>query len=134
MSSAVLAQRLVKINIDLLIFQKRGSCSSDCAPCGKENNGQCSDCCISLSESCDCDCCKPSTDSCLDSVCPKNKVWQNNTVLALTVKTRKSQDFLTPISGSLGDQIFSLTFRNSTSIFLNTHLWCKTAILKRNNT
>ena len=29
-----------------------------------------------------------------------------NTVLALTVKIRKSQDFLAPISGSLGDQIF----------------------------
>ena len=38
------------------------------------------------------------------------------TVLALTVKIRKSQDFLAPISGSPGDQIFSLTFRNSTSI------------------
>ena len=31
-------------------------------------------------------------------------------VLALTVKIRKSQDFLAPISGSPGDQIFSLTF------------------------
>ena len=28
------------------------------------------------------------------------------TVLALTVKIRKSQDFLAPISGSPGDQIF----------------------------
>ena len=43
----------------------------------------------------------------------------NYTVLALTVKIRKSQDFLAPISGSPGDQIFSLTFRNSTSMFLN---------------
>ena len=43
----------------------------------------------------------------------------HNTVLALTVKIRKSQDFLAPISGSPGDQIFSLTSRNSTSIFLN---------------
>ena len=39
-----------------------------------------------------------------------------------------------PISGSPGDQTFSLTFRNSTSIFLNSHLWSKTAILKLNNT
>ena len=30
-------------------------------------------------------------------------------VLAITVKIRKSQDFLAPISGSPGDQIFSLT-------------------------
>ena len=52
-----------------------------------------------------------------------------DTVLALTVKIRKSQDFLAPISGSPGDQIFSLTFRNSTSIFLNSHLWSKTTIL-----
>ena len=57
-----------------------------------------------------------------------------STVLALTVKIRKSQDFLAPISGSHGDQIFSLTFRNLTSIFLNSHLWSKTAILKLNNT
>ena len=42
--------------------------------------------------------------------------------------------FLAPISGSPGDQIFSLTFRNSTSIFLNSHLWSKTSILKLNNT
>ena len=55
-------------------------------------------------------------------------------VLALTVKIRKSQDFLAPISGSPGDQIFSLTFRNFTSIFLNIHLWSKIAILKLNNT
>ena len=55
-------------------------------------------------------------------------------VLALTVKIRKSQDFLAPISGSTGEQIFSLTFRNSTSIFLKSHLWSKTAILKLNNT
>ena len=46
-------------------------------------------------------------------------------MLALTVKIRKSQDFLAPISGSPGDQFFSLTFRNSTSIFLNSHLWSK---------
>ena len=55
-------------------------------------------------------------------------------VLALTVKIRKSQDFLAPISGSPGDQNFSLTFRNSTSIFLNSQLWSKTAIVKLNNT
>ena len=55
-------------------------------------------------------------------------------VLALTVKIRKSQDFLAPTSRSPGDQIFSLTFRNSTSIFLNSHLWSKTAIVKLNNT
>ena len=42
-------------------------------------------------------------------------------VLALTVKIKKTQDFLAPISGSPGDQIFSLTFRNSTSIFLNSY-------------
>ena len=57
-----------------------------------------------------------------------------NPVLALTVKIRKSQDFLAPISGSPGDQIFSLTFRNTTSIFLNSHLWSKTTNLKLNNT
>ena len=56
------------------------------------------------------------------------------TVLALTVKIRKSQDFLAPISGSHGDQIFSLTFRNSILIFLNSHLLSKTAIVKLNNT
>ena len=39
-------------------------------------------------------------------------------IRACAVKIRKSQDFLAPISGSPGDQIFSLTFRNSTSIFL----------------
>ena len=33
-----------------------------------------------------------------------------------------------------GDQIFSLTFRNLTSLFLNFHLWSKTATLKLNNT
>ena len=55
-------------------------------------------------------------------------------VLALTVKIRKSQDFLAPVSESPGDQMFSLTFRNSTSIFLNSHLWSKTPILKLNNT
>ena len=54
--------------------------------------------------------------------------------LALTVKIRKSQDFLAPISGSPGDQIFLLTFRNSTLIFLNSQLWSKTAIVKLNNT
>ena len=43
-------------------------------------------------------------------------------VLALTIKIRKSQDFLAPISRSPGDQIFSLTFRNSTSIFLNSFM------------
>ena len=51
-----------------------------------------------------------------------------NSVLALTVKIRKSQNFLARISGSPGDQIFSLTFRNSTSVFLNSHLWSKTAL------
>ena len=53
---------------------------------------------------------------------------------ALTFKIRKSQDFLAPISGSPGDQMFSLTFRNLTLIFLNSHLWSKTIILKLNNT
>ena len=56
------------------------------------------------------------------------------TVLASTVKIRKSQDFLAPISGSPDDQILSLTLRNSTSIFLNSHLLSKTAIIKLNNT
>ena len=55
-------------------------------------------------------------------------------VLALTVKIRKSRDFLAPISGSPNVQFFSLTFRNSASIFLNSHLWSKTAIVKLNNT
>ena len=41
---------------------------------------------------------------------------------------------IAPISGSPGDQSFSLTFRNSTTIFLNSHLWSKTTILKLNNT
>ena len=59
--------------------------------------------------------------------------WQL-AVLALTVKIRKSQDFPAPISGSPGDQIFSFTFRNWTSIFLNSHLWSKAAIVKLNNT
>ena len=45
-------------------------------------------------------------------------------VLALTVK----------ISGSPGDQIFSLTFRNSISKFLNSHLWSKTVTVKLSNT
>ena len=56
------------------------------------------------------------------------------TVFALTVKIRKSKDFLAPISGNPADQIFSLTFRNSTSVFLNSHLWSKSAILKLNST
>ena len=62
--------------------------------------------------------------------------WHSSleSVLALTVKIRKSQDFLAPISGSPGDQMFSLTFRNSTLIFLNSHLWSKIAIDKLNNT
>ena len=51
-------------------------------------------------------------------------VWTpyRSSVLALTVKIRKSQDFLAPISGSPGDQIISFTFRNSTSIFLNSQI------------
>ena len=44
------------------------------------------------------------------------------TVLALTVKIRKAQGFLAPIYGRPGDQIFSLKFRNSTSIFLNSFM------------
>ena len=67
--------------LSIFCFQKRGSCNCECAPCGKENSGGCSDCCISLSETCDCDCCKPSTDSCLDSCCPKNKVRLTVSVL-----------------------------------------------------
>ena len=55
-------------------------------------------------------------------------------VLALTVKIRKSLDFLAPVSEVLVIKFFPLTFRNSTSIFLNSHLWSKTAILKLNNT
>ena len=55
-------------------------------------------------------------------------------VLALTVKIRTSQDFLAPISEVLVIIFFSLTFRNSTSTFLNAHLWSKTAILRLNNT
>ena len=47
-------------------------------------------------------------------------------------KLTKSQGFLAPISGSPGDQTVSPTFRNSTSMFLNSHLWSKTAILKLN--
>ena len=43
-------------------------------------------------------------------------------------------ELLAPISGSPSDQPFSLTFRNSASIFLNSHLWSKPAILKLNNT
>ena len=68
---------------------------------------------------------------CLDY---KSVTYRDLTVLALAVKIRKSWDFLAPISGSPGDQIFSLTFRNSISIFLNSHLWIKTAILKLKNT
>ena len=67
-------------------------------------------------------------------VCASHKVASTQSVLALTVKIRKSQDFLAPISGSPGDQIFSLTFRNSTSVFINSHLWSKTDIVKLNNT
>ncbi|XP_064613171.1 uncharacterized protein LOC135476954 [Liolophura sinensis] len=40
--------------------------------CGKEEQPQCCECCISLSESCDC-CKSPSVTSCLDSVCPNRK-------------------------------------------------------------
>ena len=40
------------------------------------------------------------------------------------------RNFRAPISGSPG----LLTFRNSASIFLNSHLWGKTAIIKLNNT
>ena len=58
----------------------------------------------------------------------------SNVYPVLTVKFRKSQDFLAPISGIPGDQIFSLTFRNSTSLLLNSHLLSKTAFLKLNNT
>ena len=54
-------------------------------------------------------------------------------VLALTVKFRKSQEFLILISGSPGNQIVSLTSKHLTSIFLNSHLWSKTAIFKLNN-
>ena len=59
---------------------------------------------------------------------------KTESVLALTVRISKSQDFLAAISGSPGDQMFSLTFINSTSIFLNSHLWSKIGIVKRNNT
>ena len=55
------------------------------------------------------------------------------TVLALTVEFRKSQDFLILISGSSGNQIVSLTSKHLTFIFLNSHLWSKTAIFKLNN-
>ena len=54
-------------------------------------------------------------------------------VLALTLKFRKSWDFLILISGSLGNQIVSLTSKHLTSIFLNSHLWSKIAIFKLNN-
>ena len=37
--------------------------------------------------------------------------WQDKAVLALTVKIRKSQDFLAPISGSPGDQFFFINFQ-----------------------
>ena len=46
---------------------------------------------------------------------------RQKSVHALTVKIRKSQDFLAPISGSPCDQIFALTFRNSISVFLNDY-------------
>ena len=55
------------------------------------------------------------------------------TVLTLTVKFRKSQDFLILISGSPGNQIVSLISKHLTTIFLNSHLWSKTAIFKLNN-
>ena len=59
----------------------------------------------------------------------KNENHLLQTVLALTVKIRKSQDFLAPISGGPGDQIFSFTFRNSTSVFLNSHYGVKPPFL-----
>ena len=64
----------------------------------------------------------------------KCSVYLNrHAVLALTVEFRKSQDFLILISGSPGNQIVSLTSEHLTSIFLNSHLWSKTAIFKLNN-
>ena len=44
-------------------------------------------------------------------LCMLGKISADNTVLALTVKIRKSQNFLAQISGSPGDQIFFTHFQ-----------------------
>ena len=54
-------------------------------------------------------------------------------VLALTFEFRKSWDFLLLTSESSGNQIFSLTSKHLTALFLNPHLRSKTAIFKLNN-
>ena len=66
-------------------------------------------------------------------VCVLNRLFVSWTVLALTVEFRKSQDFQILTSGSPGYQIVSLTSKRLISIFLNSHLWSKTAIFKLNN-
>ncbi|KAK3595746.1 hypothetical protein CHS0354_025375 [Potamilus streckersoni] len=65
---------LILVIVGLCQFLKsRGVCKSrECAPCGKEGDPRCSECCINLSESCNC--CKPSLDGCLNSVCGQRKL------------------------------------------------------------
>ncbi|XP_061180263.1 uncharacterized protein LOC133188792 isoform X3 [Saccostrea echinata] len=52
---------------------RQGKCQDvECGMCGKEGAPQCSDCCISCSESCGCS--APSVNSCLNNCCPNKKL------------------------------------------------------------
>lgn len=52
---------------------RQGKCQDvECGMCGKEGAPQCSDCCISCSESCGCS--APSVNNCLNNCCPNKKL------------------------------------------------------------
>ncbi|XP_021374323.1 keratin-associated protein 5-8-like isoform X2 [Mizuhopecten yessoensis] len=51
----------------------RGVCEAGCgcSLCGSEDSPPCCDCCIAMSESCNC--CNPSVGGCLDKCCPNRR-------------------------------------------------------------
>ena len=51
-------------------IKSRGICKDLlCSCCGKEDDPRCCECCIALSDACNCR--TPTVDQCLDSCCPK---------------------------------------------------------------
>ncbi|XP_069136355.1 uncharacterized protein [Argopecten irradians] len=63
---------LIILGIRQLLLS-RGVCEAGCgcAICGSEESPPCCDCCIAMSESCNC--CNPSVGGCLDKCCPNRK-------------------------------------------------------------
>ncbi|XP_033747821.1 keratin-associated protein 5-5-like isoform X1 [Pecten maximus] len=63
---------LIILGIRQLLLS-RGVCEAGCgcAICGSEDSPPCCDCCIAMSESCNC--CNPSVGGCLDKCCPNRK-------------------------------------------------------------